>query len=509
MTSLPSELRALQAEIKGYADEFGLDTFPVMFEPVDYRHMCEIAAYDGFPTRYPHWRFGMEYDHMLKSHTYGLSKIYELVINTNPCYAYLLEGNSLVDQKLVMAHVYGHCDFFKNNHFFSRTDRRMIDGMANNASRVRRYMDRHGVSTVETFIDVCLSLDNLIDPWAPFREQKKPQRVVSGPLEAAAPEADEPEVEPGRLHNVRGYLEGYINPPEFIAAQRAKKKQQDEVAKRKLPPAPERDVLGFLMQHAPLEAWEADVVGILREEAYYFLPQRQTKIMNEGWATYWHSKIMTTRALRDDEIIDYADAASGVTAMGPGQLNPYKIGVELYRHIEERWNRGQFGKDWEGCTDLHERLTWDKKLGLGKQKLFEVRRLHNDVTFLDEFFTEDFCRDQRFFTFKENRRTGRLEIEGRSFAKIKAQILQQLSNFGQPFIFVADANYLNRGELLLGHRHEGIDLKADYARDTLRALERVWRRPCSLLTVLDDKPKRIRFDGSEISMSDEPHAFRV
>ncbi len=263
------------------------------------------------------------------------------------------------------------------------------------------------------------------------------------------------------------------------------------------------------MQHAPLDGWEADIVGILREESYYFLPQRQTKIMNEGWATYWHSKIMTTRALRDDEIIDYADAASGVTAMGPGQLNPYKLGVELYRHIEDRWNRGRFGKEWDNCSSLQERTHWDMKLGLGKEKLFEVRRMHNDVTFLDEFFTEDFCRDQKFFTFKENRRTGRLEIEGRSFAKIKAQMLQQLSNFGQPFIYVVDANYLNRGELLLGHRHEGVDLKADYARDTLRSLERVWRRPVSLLTILDDKAKRIRFDGSEISMSDEPHAFRV
>ncbi|WP_293270276.1 SpoVR family protein [Nannocystis sp.] len=504
---LPGVLRELQSEIKGYADGFGLDTFPVVFEPVDYRHMCEIAAYDGFPTRYPHWRFGMEYDHMLKSHTYGLSKIYELVINTNPCYAYLLEGNSLVDQKLVMSHVYGHCDFFKNNNFFSHTDRRMIDVMANNASRVRRYMDRHGVSTVESFIDVCLSLDNLIDPWLPFRD-KKGRRAPAGQSGMAGPEV-EAEDESGRLHNVRGYLEGYINPPEFIAAQRAKKKQQDEIARRKLPPAPDRDVLGFLMQHAPLDAWEADIVGILREESYYFLPQRQTKIMNEGWATYWHSKIMTTKALRDDEIIDYADAASGVTAMGPGQLNPYKIGVELYRYIEERWNRGQFGTDYDSCSSLQERASWDKRLGLGKQKIFEVRRLYNDVTFLDEFFTEDFCRDQKFFTFKENRRTGRLEIEGRSFAKIKAQMLQQLSNFGQPFIYVVDANYLNRGELLLGHRHEGVDLKADYARDTLRSLERVWRRPVSLLTILDDKAKRIRFDGSEISMSDEPQAFRV
>ena len=506
MSVMPAVLRDLQSEIKSYADEFGLDTFPVRFEPVDYRHMCEIAAYDGFPTRYPHWRFGMEYDHMLKSHTYGLSKIYELVINTNPCYAYLLEGNSLVDQKLVMAHVYGHCDFFKNNYYFSHTDRRMIDVMANNASRIRRYMDRHGVSTVESFIDVCLSLDNLIDPYLPFREKQARRPATANTGEQ--PESEE-EAPAGRLHNVRGYLEGYINPPEFIAAQKAKKKQQEELAKRKLPAAPERDVLGFLMQHAPLDSWEADVVGILREESYYFLPQRQTKIMNEGWATYWHSKIMTTRALKDDEIIDYADAASGVTAMGPGQLNPYKIGVELYRHIEERWNRGQFGKEWDDCSSLQERLAWDKKLGLGKQKIFEVRRMHNDVTFLDEFFTEDFCRDQKFFTFKENRRTGRLEIEGRTFAKIKAQMLQQLSNFGQPFIYVVDANYLNRGELLLGHRHEGIDLKSDYARDTLRSLERVWRRPVSLLTILDDKPKRIRFDGSEISMSDEPQAFRV
>ncbi|HEY0139068.1 MAG TPA: SpoVR family protein, partial [Nannocystis sp.] len=276
MSVMPAVLRDLQAEIKSYADEFGLDTFPVRFEPVDYRHMCEIAAYDGFPTRYPHWRFGMEYDHMLKSHTYGLSKIYELVINTNPCYAYLLEGNSLVDQKLVMAHVYGHCDFFKNNYYFSHTDRRMIDVMANNASRIRRYMDRHGVSTVESFIDVCLSLDNLIDPYLPFRD-KQARRPQSSSSNTSEPPTEE-EVPAGRLHNVRGYLEGYINPPEFIAAQKAKKKQQEEIAKRKLPAAPERDVLGFLMQHAPLDSWEADVVGILREESYYFLPQRQTKI---------------------------------------------------------------------------------------------------------------------------------------------------------------------------------------------------------------------------------------
>ncbi len=505
MSSLPAVLRDLQAEIEGYAREFGLDFFTQLFEPVDYRQMCEIASYGGFPVRYPHWRFGMEYDHMMKSHTYGLSKIYELVINTDPCYAYLLEGNSHVDQKLVMAHVYGHNDFFKNNKFFAHTDRRMIDVMANNASRVRRYMDRHGVAAVEAFIDVCLSIDNLIDPWWPFRRAQLRESAARG---IAAPEPP-PAEEPGRLRHERGYLDRYINPPEFIQAQREKRKKEEEARKRKLPRHPERDVLGFLMKHAPIDSWEADLLGIIREEAYYFLPQMQTKIMNEGWASYWHSRIMTTRALRDDEVIDYADAASGVMAMAPGQLNPYKIGIELFRHIERRWDKGQFGKEWDECDELAVRDGWDRELGLGQKKIFEVRGLYNDVTFLDEFFTLDFCREQKFFTIKENRRTGRREIEGREFAKIKARILQQLTNFGQPFIYVVDANYLNRSELLLGHRHEGVDLQMDYARDTLRNLERIWRRPVSLLTILDEKPKRIRYDGSEISVADEREAFRV
>ncbi|MCA9637152.1 MAG: SpoVR family protein [Myxococcales bacterium] len=311
------------------------------------------------------------------------------------------------------------------------------------------------------------------------------------------------------MPSVRGYLESYINPPELLAAERARAKAAEEAQRRKIPRAPERDVLGFLIKHAPLELWEADVLGIIREEAYYFLPQMQTKIMNEGWASYWHSKLMTTRALRDDEVIDYADACAGVMATAPGRLNPYKIGIELFRDIEDRYNRGRFGKEYEECDSLAEKASWDRKLGLGRQKIFEVRRLYNDVTFLDEFFTEDFCREHNFFTFRENRRSGRLEIEGREFAKIKGKLLGQLTNFGQPFIYVIDANYLNRGELLLGHRHEGTDLRLDYARETLRALERIWRRPVSILTVVDERPKRLRFDGSEVSVSDESAAFRL
>src|SRR5215470_18534236 len=170
--TLPKEL-AEQAEIiAGYAREEGLDFYETIFEMLDFDEINQVAAYGGFPQRYPHWRFGMEYERLKKQHSYGLGKIYEMVINNDPCYAYLLNDNELVDQKLVMAHVFGHCDFFKNNIWFSQTNRKMMDEMANHASRVWRLVDREGYEPVERFIDICLSLENLIDPYAPFMKRQ-------------------------------------------------------------------------------------------------------------------------------------------------------------------------------------------------------------------------------------------------------------------------------------------------------------------------------------------------
>jgi stage V sporulation protein R len=255
----------------------------------------------------------------------------------------------------------------------------------------------------------------------------------------------------------------------------------------------------FLLKEAPLETWERDILEIIREEAYYFAPQRQTKILNEGWAAYWHSKIMTQKALKASEIIDYADHNAGVLSSSPGQLNPYKLGITLLRHIEERWDKGRFGKEWNECADYEARRTWDKRLGLGRQKIFEVRKLYNDVTFLDEFFTEEFCREEKFFSFSMNERSGNYEIDSREFQKVKQKLLFQLTNFGEPFIFVEDANHDNRGELLLRHRHEGTDLHEENAKATLVALERNWRRPVNLLSIVDGKPKTLRYDGREHS----------
>ena len=161
---LPPYLQEMQRQVETVARACGLDFFETRFILVDTKTINEVAAYGGFPSRYPHWRFGMEYDRLAKGSKYGLSKIYELVINNDPCYAYLLEGNNLVDQKMVMAHVMAHNDFFKNNEYFKHTNRKMIDEMANHAVKVQKIIDRIGIEPVENFIDLCHSLDNLIDP---------------------------------------------------------------------------------------------------------------------------------------------------------------------------------------------------------------------------------------------------------------------------------------------------------------------------------------------------------
>ncbi len=160
--------------------------------------------------------------------------------------------------------------------------------------------------------------------------------------------------------------------PRALKAEEEEQRKHTEQSQRTFPEHPEKDALLFLIEHAPLKPWQRDVLSIIRDEAYYFAPQGQTKIMNEGWASYWHSTIMTTKALKASEVIDYADHHSGTMATQRGRLNPYKLGIELLRDIEMRWNTGRFGKEYDECDDLEKRRKWNKDLGLGRKKIFEV-----------------------------------------------------------------------------------------------------------------------------------------
>ncbi len=447
-TEIIQKLNYFQEKTLGLARSYGLDPYDVIFELVDYDQMCILASRGGFPVRYPHWRFGMEYEHLSKNYEYGLSKIYELVINTDPSIAYLLNANPFLDQKLVIAHVYAHADFFKHNMWFAHTNRNMLDEMANHATRIRRYVDTYGVDQVEAFIDACLSLENLIDPQNPF------QPVESGISE-------------------------------------------DE----KKTNFPERDTLSFLIHNAPLDTWQQDVLGIVRKEAYYFLPQAQTKIANEGWASYWHSKLMTEHLLETSEVIDYADHHAGAMSMSPtGPLNPYKIGIELYRDILDRWNRGAYGSEYESCRSFEEKRAWNTHAGEGQNKLFEVRKTCNDISFISNYLNEAFCEKHQFFVFAQNTKNQRYEIISRAFDDIKRKLLTALTNFGQPIIEVEDANYGNRGELMLRHRFEEAELNLQKAEATMRNLYSIWGRSIHLWTMIDGKETLCGFEGEKLAI---------
>ena len=496
LTTFPRELEEYRRTIEAVAREQGLDFYETIFEMIDFDQMNQIAAYGGFPTRYPHWRFGMEYEKLKKQHTYGLGKIYEMVINNDPCYAYLLSDNNLVDQKTVMAHVYAHCDFFKNNTWFSKTNRKMMDQMANHATRVWRHIEREGHETVEQFIDVCLSLENLIDPYSPHM-RRQPGRVKRDDVNAARNAREEAENGVTR-YKAKPYMERFINPPERLSAEREQAMTEIAARSAQFPSSPDRDVLGFLVRYAPLRDWQADVLSIIREEAYYFAPQGQTKIMNEGWATYWHSYMMTRFHLRDDELITYADHHSGTLATSPGRLNPYKMGVELFRDIEDRWNKGRFGKEYDECEDIDRRRNWDIELNEGREKIFEVRRVHNDVTFIDEFLTPEFVDRYKLYHYRQDPTTGRMVVVNRDFNQIKQQMLFMLTNHCQPYIYVVDGNYANRGELYLAHKHIGVDVDIKYASECLKNLQVLWSRPVHLQARIDDDMMLFSADGDEM-----------
>ena len=237
--------------------------------------MNQIAAYGGFPQRYPHWRFGSEYEGLRKRHHYGLGRIYEMVINNDPCYAYLQESKQLVDQKLVIAHVYGHCGLFQEQPLV-RPDQSQNDGRDGEPlDACARHIEKHGYDTVEKWLDVCLSIEDLIDPHSMF--------LAAGPtIRHEEPKREQMAV---MKFKSKDYLDRWVNPPEALEAE-AKKLREEQAKKRFVTPVrPTRDVLKYLLEHARLEDWQADCLSIIREEAYYFAPQGMTKVMNEGWAS--------------------------------------------------------------------------------------------------------------------------------------------------------------------------------------------------------------------------------
>ncbi|MBC7835578.1 MAG: SpoVR family protein [Phycisphaerales bacterium] len=293
----------------------------------------------------------------------------------------------------------------------------------------------------------------------------------------------------------KDYMDPFINPQSEIDRQRREYEANQRLTRSRFPARPTRDVLLFLLRHARLEEWQQDVLAIVRNEAYYFAPQAMTKVMNEGWATYWHSKLMTQHFLEAAEIVDYADQHSGVVHMPPGGFNPYKIGIELFKDIERRWNTGHHGPAWDRIERIGEREAFDDHSMRGREKIFEVRRIYNDVNFIDEFLTPEFVEKHNMYQYRRDPQTGELKVVSRDFDRIKQTLLYQITNMGQPFIYVVDGNYLNRGELYLAHQFSGLEVDMAKAREVLSNLRLIWGRPVHLQVRVEDEMHLLSAEG--------------
>ncbi|QQK75605.1 SpoVR family protein [Salicibibacter cibarius] len=456
------ELRQLEDKIEAIteiAKGFGLDFFPMRYEVCPADIIYTFGAY-GMPTRFSHWSFGKQFYKMKVQYDLGLSKIYELVINSNPCYAFLLNNNSLIQNQLIVAHVLAHSDFFKNNYRFRLTRQDMVESMGATAERIAAYEHEHGKQEVETFLDAVLAIQEHVDPSMNIRRREEEQKdEVSDPV--STPYADLWE------------RDRPANPQE-------KKKKQ------KFPVDPEKDVMWFIEENSlELEEWQRDIMTMMREEMLYFWPQMETKIMNEGWASYWHARIMREMDLTSAEAIEFSQLNANVIMPSKTSINPYYLGLKLFEDIEERYNNPDEEMKERGVTP-----------GGGRDKIFEVRELETDQSFIRNYLTKDFVEREDLYVFAK--KGSNYEVVDKDWTNIRDELVASRVNGGFPHITVTNGDYLKAGELLLTHNYEGTELDVTYLEKTLPYIYQLWGRPIHLETVIQAKPTVFTYDGRRV-----------
>lgn len=473
-------------DITEIAEGFGLDFFPMRYEICPSDIIYTFGAY-GMPTRFSHWSFGKAFHKMKLEYDLGLSKIYELVINSNPCYAFLLEGNSLIQNKLIVAHVLGHCDFFKNNVRFSNTSRDMVESMAASAERIRAYELEYGKAEVEKVIDAVLALQEHIDPslvrpklqWQKRLEDAQAQQAGHGRL--------------GRHHQGTEKKRSSSGPYDDLWSldDEWKIKQENEQAQRNqkkpFPEQPEKDILLFIQEHSrDLEEWQRDVITILRDEMLYFWPQLETKIMNEGWASYWHVRILREMDLSEEETIEFAKLNASVLAPSRTSINPYHLGYKMFEDIEKRWD--------EPTQEEQER--YGRKPNEGRKKIFEVREIEGDSSFVRNYLTKELVEDLDLYLFQKQGQD--YTIVDKDWEHVRDQLVSMRVNGGFPYLMVENGDYQHNGELLIKHYYEGMELDIKYIEKTIPYLQELWGRSVHLQTVVEEREVLFSYDGKRI-----------
>lgn len=443
MDYLLSDLEDWNKKIEKIVEEVGLDCYPQEFEVIGYNDMLAYEAYVGMPSKYPHWSYGKAYEKNKTLYSFNMTGLpYEMVINSDPSLAYLMRENTLLLQILTMAHVYGHNDFFKNNRLFrdgTRADK-TIEMFKLDADIIRGYINDPsiGYSEVERVIDAAHSIRYQV-PRVIGVKKVSEEKIKQGMLDDYAKKREQ-----------RSILDQYeeIEMPDI----------------NKIPLEPDDDVIQFIINYGDLEDWERNILSIVRRESMYFIPQIETKIMNEGWASFWHYNILKKLNLDDGLYLEFIKRHNDVIAPNPYSLNPYYIGFKVLQDIDKRY---------------------------GREKLFEVRELERDNSFLRKYLTQELCEELGLFKYGKKG----LDIvvdevsDENGWKKIRDTIATECGVGSIPYIRVKEMDRKDFS-LNLEHVFDGRELEASYTKRTLKHIYELWKRKVTLTT----KNK----DGSEV-----------
>lgn len=453
------DLEYWDAAIREHVDDFGLDCYEQEFEVCDHGQMLGYMAYHGMPAHYPHWSFGKSYEKTKTLYDHGATGLpYEMVINSDPCLGYLMTDNSLCLQILTIAHVYGHNDFFKNNFTFTSATQasETLAKFKTAADRVRSYTEDPsiGIDKVESILDSAHALSMNCNRNAGIRRLKPDEQRRRLVEQATLKEDPYEDLKP--------------------------REDQEELDLRKIPLEPDEDILLFIRDHNPhVMAWQQDLLTIVHEEAKYFLPQIETKIMNEGWASYWHHKIMNSLDLPQDIYMEFLVRHNQVICPHPGGINPYHVGFRVWHDIEQRFDEMK-GNNSAGTGRLEKS---------GRDKIFEVRESDRDVSFLRRFLTEDLMRDLDIFEFEpkgDNLVVTKVSDED-NWRDVKETLLRSIGMYSHPVIKIYDADYGRNRALYLKHEADDRDLHIGYAEKTLGHLHQLWGHRVLLETIMKGK----------------------
>lgn len=450
---MTDQLKEYTQRLEELARKSGLDYYPVEFELVPPSFMMEVAVY-GLPVRMPHWSFGVRYIYQLVQHRMGGSRIFEVVFPGSPGRAYLANTNTIEENTLVVAHVLGHADFSRNNFLFRRSQEQVgyhiVEQAASHAQQITAAIEQHGQERVEGVLDAALALEQNIDLDQGLRRQRYA------------------EYRPEPHHET---------PSDFqrrYAALDDRDLTSDSTAPRvrsAVPPHPEHDLLWFIANYAPdMEGWERDIFLAVREESFYFYPVFACQIMNEGWASYWHARLLRDADfLPQDLYLESVKTHSDVVRPYAGEnqvavsINPYHLGFTMWERIVE-----------EQGLDTARRIMMDE----------------DDFGFIRNHLTEDLAQKLHLFEFTA-RRDGQVKVDEFDIHSLHESILAPKFNFGAPRVSATGVGV--DGTLELSHQYEvdGRGLDLERSQRVLEYVKRVWRRPVRMATVDEEGTPRV------------------